>query len=91
MFVFICAHVLWLFFTIHNGFTKSYKICMLYIISREQEMYSEYGDVYGTSIMGEDELVICDPRVYDTVLVSYSYVYYVNIAERSGIARCHSY
>ena len=54
-------------------------------------MYSEYGDVYGTSIMGEDELVICDPRVYDTVLVSYSYVYYVNIAVRSGIARCHSY
>ena len=38
------------------------------IISHEQEMYSEYGDIYGTSIMGEDELVICDPRVFDTVL-----------------------
>ena len=37
-------------------------------------MYSEYGNVYGMSIMGEDELVIC-ARVYDTVLVSYSYVY----------------
>lgn len=53
--------------------TRLYQI--LKFVPDKQEMYSEYGDVYGTSIMGEDELVICDPRVYDTVLVSYSYVY----------------
>lgn len=31
-------------------------------------MYNDYGTVYGTSLMGEDELVICNPNVYDTVL-----------------------
>ena len=31
-------------------------------------MYSEYGPLFGMSIMGDDELVICDPRVFDTVL-----------------------
>lgn len=33
-----------------------------------EEMYEEYGDVFGTSIMGDDELVVSDPRVFDTVL-----------------------
>jgi len=31
-------------------------------------MYSEFGAVYGMSIMGEDELIVCDPYVFDTVL-----------------------
>ncbi|KAL9186855.1 hypothetical protein ACHAXT_010575 [Thalassiosira profunda] len=34
----------------------------------EQEMYAEFGSVYGMSIMGDDELIVSDPRVYDTVL-----------------------
>jgi len=33
-----------------------------------EEMYREFGDVYGTSPMGQDELVVCDPRVFDAVL-----------------------
>jgi len=33
-----------------------------------QEMYAEYGDVYGMSMMGEDEIVVCDPVVFDSVL-----------------------
>ncbi|KAL3781325.1 hypothetical protein ACHAW5_007179 [Stephanodiscus triporus] len=31
-------------------------------------MYSEYGDVYMMSIMGEDEYVLCDPIAFDAVL-----------------------
>lgn len=31
-------------------------------------MYAEYGDVYGMSMMGEDEIVVCDPVVFDSVL-----------------------
>jgi hypothetical protein len=31
-------------------------------------MYSEYGDVYMMSIMGEDEYVLCDPVAFDSVL-----------------------
>ena len=31
-------------------------------------MYSEFGNVYGMSPMGEDQLIICDPYVFDTVL-----------------------
>lgn len=33
-----------------------------------QDMYNEYGTVYGTSMMGADELVISDPNVYDSVI-----------------------
>jgi hypothetical protein len=31
-------------------------------------MYTEYGDVYGMSLMGKDEVVVCDPAVFDSVL-----------------------
>ena len=31
-------------------------------------MYAEFGEVYGMSMMGDDELVVSDPRVFDTVL-----------------------
>ena len=31
-------------------------------------MYLEYGPLYGMSILGDDELVICDPNLYDTIL-----------------------
>jgi len=33
-----------------------------------ESMYKEYGPVYGMSIMGEDETVFSDPRVFDQVL-----------------------
>ncbi len=33
-----------------------------------ESMYKEYGPVYKMSIMGEDELIISDPRVMDQVL-----------------------
>lgn len=31
-------------------------------------MYKEYGDVYGMSIMGQDELILSDPRAFDQIL-----------------------
>mmetsp|Transcript_27082 Transcript_27082/g.49898 ORF Transcript_27082/g.49898 Transcript_27082/m.49898 type:complete len:364 (+) Transcript_27082:153-1244(+) len=33
-----------------------------------EEMYSEFGNVYGMSPMGKDQLIVCDPYVFDTVL-----------------------
>merc|ERR1719356_617831 len=33
-----------------------------------ESMYADYGNVYGMSMMGDDELIICDPNVYDKVL-----------------------
>lgn len=32
-----------------------------------QSMYTDFGSIHGTSLMGENELVICDPNVYDAV------------------------
>jgi len=33
-----------------------------------EDMYKEYGDVFGMSIMGEDELILSDPRAFDQIL-----------------------
>jgi len=33
-----------------------------------ESMYREYGRVYGMSLMGQDELVFSDPRVFDQIL-----------------------
>jgi len=30
-----------------------------------ESMYKEYGPVYGMSIMGDDEIVVADPRIFD--------------------------
>jgi hypothetical protein len=38
------------------------------MISKKQEMYSKYGNVYGMSIMGEDKIVVCDPAAFDGIL-----------------------
>ena len=34
----------------------------------EQDMYSEYGDIFGMSIMNDDELILSNPYIFDTVL-----------------------
>lgn len=33
-----------------------------------ESMYRDYGPVYGMSLMGDDELVVSDPRVFDQIL-----------------------
>ncbi|EED88625.1 probable cytochrome P450, partial [Thalassiosira pseudonana CCMP1335] len=33
------------------------------------DMYRDYGSVYGMSILGDDELIICDPKVFDKYVV----------------------
>lgn len=33
-----------------------------------QSMYSDFGPIFGMSILGDDELIVCDPIVFDTVL-----------------------
>jgi hypothetical protein len=37
-------------------------------ISKMQEMYSEYGNVYGMSIMGKDKIVVCNPAAFNLSL-----------------------
>ena len=31
-------------------------------------MYDEYGDTFAMCIMGDDELIVSDPFIFDTVL-----------------------
>mmetsp|Transcript_24753 Transcript_24753/g.40568 ORF Transcript_24753/g.40568 Transcript_24753/m.40568 type:complete len:340 (-) Transcript_24753:704-1723(-) len=38
-------------------------LCEIY-----EDMYAEYGNVYGMSMMGNDKLIVSDPYVFDTVL-----------------------
>ena len=33
-----------------------------------ESMYKDYGTVYGMSLAGDEELVVCDPRTFDEVL-----------------------
>eukprot|EP00592_Proboscia_alata_P001234 CAMPEP_0194372104 /NCGR_PEP_ID=MMETSP0174-20130528/20411_1 /TAXON_ID=216777 /ORGANISM="Proboscia alata, Strain PI-D3" /LENGTH=606 /DNA_ID=CAMNT_0039150421 /DNA_START=363 /DNA_END=2183 /DNA_ORIENTATION=- len=33
-----------------------------------EQLYAEYGEIYSYSIMGDDEMIVCDPRLYETVM-----------------------
>ena len=47
-------------FFVGGGVDGLFEVC--------KQLYAEYGEIYSYSIMGDDEMVVCDPRLHEIVM-----------------------